>query len=51
MKRFSFYTRVDSSQEAIGTTLASSRLAAARKFAQTKQLPLKDFLRIFSVSR
>jgi len=51
MKRFSFYSRVDNNQEAIGTTLASSRLNAAKKFAQTKQLPLKDFLRIFGISK
>ena len=47
MKRFSFYSRVDKSQEAINTIVASSRLSAAKKFANTKQLPLKDFLRIF----
>ena len=51
MKRFSFYSRVDKSQEAISTTVASSRLSAAKKFAQTKQLPLKDFLRIFGISK
>lgn len=51
MKRFSFYGRVDKSQEAIGTTLSSGRLAAAKHFAKQKQLPLKDFLRIFSITR
>jgi hypothetical protein len=51
MKRFSFYSRVDKDQEAIATTIASSRLNAAKKFAQTKKLSLKDFLRIFSVTR
>ena len=51
MKRFSFYSRNDSSQEAISSTLASSRLNAAKKFAETKQLPLKDFLRIFGISK
>jgi len=51
MKRFSFYSRVDKSQEAIATVTASSRLGAAKKFAQTKKLPLKDFLRIFGISK
>ena len=51
MKRFSFYSRVDSNQEAIGTTLANNRLSAAKKFAQIKQLPLKDFLRIFGIHK
>ena len=51
MKRFSFYSRVDKSQEAIATIITTSRLSAAKKFAQTKQLPLKDFLRIFGVSK
>jgi hypothetical protein len=51
MKRFSFYSRVDKSQEAISTVIASSRLSAAKKFAQTKQLPLKAFLRIFGISK
>ena len=51
MKRFSFYSRVDKDQGAVGTTLTSGRLAAAKHFAKQKQLPLKDFLRIFSISR
>lgn len=51
MKRFSFYSRKDSSQEAISTTLAVSRLSAAKFFAKTKQLPLKSFLELFAVTR
>lgn len=51
MKRFSFYSRRDSSQEAINTITAFSRLSAAKKFAETKQLPLKEFLKIFAVTR
>jgi len=51
MKRFSFYSRVDKNQEAIATVVATSRLSAAKKFAQTKKLPLKDFLRIFGISK
>lgn len=51
MKRFSFYVRTDSNQEAVGTTMAASRLAAAKYFAKQKQLDLKSFLRIFSISK
>lgn len=51
MKRFSFYSRRDSSQEAISSTIATSRLAAAKFFARTKQLPLKSFLELFAVSK
>jgi len=51
MKRFSFYSRVDKDQEAISTIIAGSRLSAAKKFAHIKQLPLKDFLRIFGISK
>ena len=51
MKRFSFYSKNDKAQEAVGTTLASGRLAAAKFFAAQKKLPLKQFLRIFSISR
>lgn len=51
MKRFSFYVRKDSKQEPISTTEASDRLSAARFFAGQKKLTLKEFLRIFSISR
>jgi len=51
MKRFSFYSHTDSSQEAISSTLAFSRLAAARYFAEKKHLPLKSFLSLFKVTK
>lgn len=51
MKRFSFYSRRDSDQEAINTVVAFSRLSAAKKFAHDKQLPLKEFLKLFAISR
>jgi hypothetical protein len=51
MKKFSFYSRTDSSQESIGITLAFSRLSAAKYFADRKQLPLKSFLSLFKVSK
>jgi hypothetical protein len=51
MKRFSFFSKKDKSQEAISTTKASGRLAAAKYFAAQKKLSLKQFLRIFSISK
>jgi hypothetical protein len=46
---FKFYSRNDKTQETIGRVLASSRLQAAKIFAERKQLPLKEFLKIFGV--
>jgi len=51
MKKFSFYSRTDSSQEAVGSTFAFNRLAAARYFAERKHLPLKSFLSLFKVTK
>ena len=51
MKRFSFFSKKDKSKEAISTTKASGRLAAAKYFAAQKKLSLKQFLRIFSISK
>ena len=50
-KKYFYYSRVDSSQEPISTTLASSRLSAAKYFSQRKKLSLKTFLSIYSVSK
>lgn len=46
---FKFYNRNDKNQETIGRIIASSRLQAAKMFAERKQLPLKEFLKIFGV--
>jgi len=51
MKTYYFYSKRDESQEPIYYCKASSRLRAAEKFAQGKQLPLKVFLNLFSVSQ
>ena len=51
MKKVSFYVRRDSTQEPLGTVTVKSRLEAAKLFAKRKKLPLKEFLRIFSISR
>jgi hypothetical protein len=51
MKKYRYYYRSDASSESISITLAPSRLKAAKWFAAAKRLPLKEFLKIYSVSR
>lgn len=46
---FGFYNRNDWNQELISRTISTSRLNAAKYFAERKQLPLKEFLKIFGV--
>jgi hypothetical protein len=50
-RKYFYYSRTDSNQEPITTTIALSRLAAAKHFAQRKQLPLKTFLQLFAISK
>ena len=47
---FKFYNRNDRNQETIGRTVTTSRLQAAKLFAERKQLTLKDFLKVFGVT-
>ena len=51
MAKYYFYSRNDQSQEPINTIVAISRLNAAKRFAQRKQLSLKSFLKIYAVSK
>ena len=46
---FKFYNKRDKDQETIGRVITTSRLQAAKIFAERKQLPLKEFLKIFGV--
>jgi len=46
---FGFYYKNDKKEEIISRTISSSRLNAAKYFAERKQLPLKEFLKIFGV--
>lgn len=46
---FAFYSRNDRNQETINRTVSTSRLNAAKYFAERKQLPLKEFLKVFGV--
>jgi hypothetical protein len=50
-KKYFFYSKNDSGQEPINSTFSFSRLQAAKHFANRKQLPLKTFLLLFSVSK
>lgn len=43
------YLKLDKDQETIFRVLASSRLEAAKKMAQRKNLTLKQFLNIYGV--
>jgi hypothetical protein len=47
---FKFYNKKDKDQETIGRVVTTSRLQAAKLFAERKQLPLKEFLKIFGVT-
>ena len=47
---FKFYSKINKDQETIGRTVATSRLQAAKLFAERKQLSLKEFLKIFGVT-
>jgi hypothetical protein len=46
---FGFYYKQDTTQEIISRTISTSRLNAAKHFSERKQLPLKEFLKIFGV--
>ena len=50
-RKYYFYSKLDSTQEPISKTVASSRLKAAKYFAARKRLPLKKFLSIYSISK
>jgi len=50
-KRYYFYSKNDWHQEPIAKTIATDRLAAAKYFAAQKDLPLKQFLLVYSISR
>jgi len=46
-----YYSRLDICAEPISKTLSLGRLAAAQYFASRKRLPLKEFLKIWAVSK
>jgi hypothetical protein len=48
---FGFYHKTDQTREAISRTISTSRLQAAKQFAERKQLPLKEFLKLFGVKK
>jgi len=46
---FGYYSRNDKKQELVSRTVSSSRLQAAKNFAERKQLDLKTFLKLYAV--
>jgi hypothetical protein len=50
-KKYFFYSKNDLGKEPINSTFSFSRLQAAKQFANRKQLDLKTFLSLFSVSK
>jgi len=46
-----YYTRKDENKESIDKVKSTSRLKAAKYFAERKQLPLKEFLKIWGVGK
>ena len=49
--KYTYARRNDLSNEAIDSIVTNSRLIAAKYFAKRKQLPLKEFLKIFKISK
>jgi hypothetical protein len=47
--KYGFYFKNSKKQEIIGKTEDLSRLSAAKHFAAKKNLPLKEFLKVFGV--
>ena len=48
---YGFYTKLDKNKEIINRVVTFSRLQAAKLFAERKQLPLKSFLKIYSIKK
>ena len=46
-----YYSKLDKSAEAVDKVFTTGRLAAANHFANRKNLPLKVFLQLWTVSK
>lgn len=46
-----YYIKNDQTKEPLGKVVSTSRLKAAKSFADRKQLSLKEFLKLFSVEK
>lgn len=46
-----YYSKLDKSAEAVDKVFTTGRLAAAKHFANRKNLPLKVFLQLWTVSK
>ena len=48
---YTYHSKADKTKEILGQTHINGRLLAAKYFAQRKNLPLKEFLKLYSVSK
>lgn len=48
---YTYCSKIDKTKETLGKTHTTGRLLAAKYFAQRKDLPLKEFLKLYSVSK
>ena len=48
---YGFYSKLDKNEEIINRIVTFSRLQAAKLLAERKQLPLKSFLKIYSIKK
>jgi hypothetical protein len=48
---YGFYSKTDKNEEIVNRMVTFSRLQAAKLFAERKQLPLKSFLKIYSIKK
>jgi hypothetical protein len=46
-----YYIKSDPNKEPLGKAITKFRLKAAQSFADRKQLPLKEFLKLFAVEK
>ena len=51
MTKYYFYARNDSTKEPISSVITYGRLKAAKHFSKGKNMELKSFLKIFTVSK
>lgn len=51
MKKYGFYSRIDNKKQQVAVIGAPTRYQAAIFFAKQKRLPLKEFLKIYAISR
>ena len=51
MTKYYFYARNDATKEPVSSVITFNRLEAAKYFSKGKNMKLKSFLKIFTVSK